>query len=124
MSKILVADDDRVMLGLLKTLMELEGNEVVTATHAEDIVTKVRESQPALILMDYNLAGGNSMAALRELKADPDLKQIPILVASGMDREYECKQNGAEDFILKPFRPTELLERMRTLMTQSSWQTP
>ncbi|HOT90195.1 MAG TPA: response regulator [Anaerolineae bacterium] len=117
MAKILVADDDRVMLGLLKTLMELEGNDVVTVTRPEDIVPKVKEYQPALILMDYNLAGGNSMDALRELKTDPDLKEIPILVASGMDREYECKRNGAEAFILKPFRPAELLERMRALMT-------
>lgn len=116
MSRILVADDDRVMLGLLKTLMELEGDEVVTVTRPEDIVPAAREQEFALVLMDYHLAGGNSMRALRELKNDPVLKQIPVLVTSGMDRDYECKQNGAEDFILKPFRPTELLERIRAMI--------
>ena len=118
MSRILVADADKVMLGLRKTLMELEGDEAVTVTRPEDIVPAVRDYQPAMILIDYHLAGGNSMGALRELKNDPVLKKIPVLVASGMDRDYECRQNGAEDFILKPFRPTELLERIRAMIEQ------
>lgn len=116
MSRILVADDDKVMLGLLKTLMELEGNEVVTASRPKDIVPAAREHSLALILMDYHLAGGNSMGALRELKSDALLKQVPVIVTSGMDHADECRQNGAADFILKPFHPAELLERIRTLI--------
>lgn len=119
MPKILVADDDKVMLGLLKTLMEMEGDEVVTVTRPEDIVPAVREQELALILMDYHLAGGNSMEALRTLKNDAELKRIPVLVTSGMDREYECKKIGADDFILKPFRPNELLERINTMIAQT-----
>ena len=112
MVKILIADDDHVMLGLIRTLMELEGNEVVTATRPEDIVPAVKNEDLAMILMDYHLAGGNSIAALKELKSDPNLKNIPILVASGMDREYECLTAGADGFLLKPFRPAELLDRI------------
>ncbi len=119
MPKILIADDDKVILGLLKTLMELEGNEVIAVTRAEDIVPAAKDNPLALILIDYHLAGGNSMSALRELKANPALKQIPVLVASGMDREYECRQNGADGFILKPFRPTDLLNRIKALIEQS-----
>ena len=118
MSKILVADDDRVMLGLLKTLMEMEGNEVVTVTRPEDIVPAAQAEEMTLILMDYHLAGGNSMDALRTLKSDPVLKKIPVLVASGMDREFECKKAGAESFILKPFRPAELLDHINTMIAQ------
>jgi len=119
MPKILVADDDKVMLGLLKTLMEMEGNEVVTVTRPEDIVPAAQAEEMALILIDYHLAGGNSMGALRALKSDAVLKTIPVLVTSGMDREYECKKAGAEDFILKPFRPNELLERISTIIAQT-----
>jgi len=118
MPRILVADDEIVMLGLLKTLMELEGNEVVTVTSPEDIVPAAQAQEMALILMDYHLAGGNSMDALRTLKSDPTLKAIPVLVASGMDRELECKALGAEDFILKPFRPNELLERINAMIAK------
>jgi len=119
MPRILVADDDKVMLGLLKTLMEMEGNEVVTVTRPEDIVPAAQVEEMALILMDYHLAGGNSMDALRTLKNDVVLKDIPVLVTSGMDREYECKKAGAEDFILKPFRPNELLERISAMIAQT-----
>jgi DNA-binding response OmpR family regulator len=119
MSKILVADDDKVMLGLLKTLMEMEGNEVVAVTRPEDIVPAVRAEEMTLILMDYHLAGGNSMDALRTLKSDAVLKEIPVLVTSGMDRELECKKAGADDFILKPFRPNELLDRISAMIAQT-----
>jgi CheY-like chemotaxis protein len=119
MPKILVADDDKVMLGLLKTLMEMEGNEAVTVTRPEDIVPAAQAEAFALILIDYHLAGGDSMDALRTLKNDPILKGIPVLVTSGMDRELECKKVGADDFILKPFRPNELLERISTMIAQT-----
>ena len=112
MARILVADDDEVMLGLIRTLMELEGNEVVTVTRPEDIIPAVKGADLTMIFMDYHLAGGNSITALKELKSDPILKQIPVLVTSGMDREYECLTAGAEGFLLKPFRPAELLERI------------
>lgn len=119
MPRILVADDDKVMLGLLKTLMEMEGNEVVAVTRPEDIVPAARAQELALILMDYHLAGGDSINALRILKRDEALKGIPVLVTSGMDRELECKKAGAEGFILKPFRPNELLERISVMITQT-----
>jgi len=117
MPRILVADDDKVMLGLLKTLMEMEGNEVVAVTRPEDIVPAAQAQEPALILMDYHLAGGDSISALRTLKSDAALKDIPVLVTSGMDRELECQKAGAEGFILKPFRPTELLDRISAMIT-------
>jgi DNA-binding response OmpR family regulator len=107
------------MLGLLKTLMEMEGNEVVAVTRPEDIVPAAQTEEMALILMDYHLAGGNSMDALRTLKSDAVLKAIPVLVTSGMDREFECKKLGADDFILKPFRPNELLDHINAMITRT-----
>ncbi len=118
MATILVADDDKVMLGLLTTLLELEGDQAITISRPEQIKPTAKEIHPSLILLDYYLAGGISTAALRELKSDPELKDIPVLVASGMDRREECFDAGADGFILKPFRPTELLARIHELTTQ------
>ncbi len=118
MPKILIVDDDPVMLGLLTTLLELEGYEVLTVTKPESIVPMVQAESPVFILMDYNLAGGNSMEALRELKNDLQLKTIPVLMASGMDCRYECAQVGADSFILKPFRPAELLTRIAEMLDE------
>ncbi len=116
MIKILIADDDTVMLDLLTTLMELEGNEVVTVSRPEDIVPAAQSQAPSLILLDYHLAGGDAMPPLLALKTHEALKGIPVLVTSGMDCEIACRKAGADDFILKPFRPAQLLDKVRDLV--------
>ncbi len=116
MTKILVADDDKVMLGLITTLMELEGQDVVTVTRPEQIVPTAEQENPDLLLMDYHLSGGTSLEALKELKRHAQFKDVPVVVTSGMDRETECLRAGATDFILKPFRPQELLDRLSNIL--------
>ncbi|MBN1873456.1 MAG: response regulator [Anaerolineae bacterium] len=116
MAKILIADDDQVMLGLLTTLMELEGDEAITISRPEDIIPTVEKEQPALILMDYHLSGGDSLPALTQLKQKGSaLAHIPVIVASGMDLRRECEKAGADEFILKPFRPAQLLELIHNI---------
>jgi len=115
-TKILIADDDTVMLSLLRTLMELEGNEVVTVKRPEDIIPAAQRDIPGFILMDYHLAGGDAMTPLLDLKSDEALKGIPVLVTSGMDREHVCLSAGADGFMLKPFRPSQLLEKINEMV--------
>ena len=115
MKKILVADDDAGILRLLKTLMELEGNQVATVTRPEEIIPAIERERPALVLMDYHLAGGDVLETLRRMKADDALRRVPVLVTSGIDCETACREAGAESFILKPFRPAQLLERVREM---------
>ena len=116
MIKILIADDDAVMLNLLQTLMDLEGNEVVTVRRPEDIIPAAQCEDPGFILMDYHLAGGDAMTPLLDLKSNENLKEIPVLVTSGMDRESACLGAGADGFILKPFRPSQLLEKIQKMV--------
>jgi len=117
MTKILVADDDSVMLGLMRTLMKLEGNEIVTVTRPEEILPAVEKEKPALVLMDYHLAGGDSIDVLSHLKTNQDLQDIPVLVTSGMDRQTECLKAGADGFVLKPFRPSQLIETIQNMVS-------
>ncbi len=123
MARILIADDDSVMLGLLTTLLKLEGDEALTVSKPEQIVPLVQRELPDLILMDVHLSGGDALQTLSDLKTDPQLQHIPILMASGMDRKTECLAAGADDFILKPFRPADLLERIQNLLTANSAST-
>ncbi len=116
MGKILLADDDKIMIGLLTTLLELEGDESTAVTRPEEIVPAARRERPDIILMDVHLIGGSALEALQTLKNDPELQHIPVLMASGMDVEAQCRRMGADDFIMKPFRPSELLQRLHTAM--------
>lgn len=116
MGKVLLADDDKTMLKLLTTLLELEGDESIAVTRPEKIVPAARRECPDIILMDVHLIGGNTLEALQNLKSNPELQHIPILMISGMDVEEQCRRMGADDFILKPFRPSELLRRLHAAM--------
>ncbi len=116
MAKIMVVDDDNVMRGLLSTLLGMEGDDVVLVWQKDRIVPTARAESPDLILLDLHLGGEDVLPVIETLKSDPDLRTIPVLAASGMDRQVECARAGAEGFILKPFRPMELIETMRGLI--------
>ena len=116
MTKILVADDDIVLLGLLTTLLELEGLEVNSVVRQDEIIPAVEKDKPAMILMDFHLAGGNALKAIQALKSNQAFKDVPVLVTSGMDCKYECMQAGAHGFILKPFRPSNLMDAIRAVL--------
>ncbi len=109
MAKILVADDDKVMLDLLKTLFDLEGDTALTVSRPEEVIPLARAEHPEAILMDVHLSGGDALPILKQLKQDPELKAIPVLMTSGLDLHLQCMETGADNFILKPFRPSELL---------------
>ena len=109
MSTIVVVDDDRTFRRLLQTVLEMEGYEAVIESCASGVACLVRELNPDLVLMDVHVGDGNSLEALRELKADVALQDVPVLMTSGADHAAECLEAGANKFILKPFRPSELL---------------
>lgn len=110
MSKtILIVDDDRATSTLLQTLFQLEGYASITCPHPESVLSTVKEHKPDLVLMDFHLADVESLDILRALRADAELQDLPIVMVSGMDRSFECSQAGASAFVLKPFRPSDLL---------------
>ncbi len=118
MSTILVVDDDQVLGGLLRTVLELEGYQAVVVTHREDVVPTARRVKPALVLMDVHISHGDTLDVLRELKADETLKTTPVMMTSGMERSAECLDAGADDFLLKPFHPSEVMTMIANLINR------
>jgi DNA-binding response OmpR family regulator len=118
METLIVVDDDEVFSGLIKTVFEFEGYEVVLVPRPGDVVLKAREVRPVLLLMDVHSEGGDTLGVLRELRADETLKAMPVVMTSGMDRADECLAAGATDFILKPFRPDELIDLVKSLVAE------
>jgi DNA-binding response OmpR family regulator len=109
MNTIIVVDDDQIFCGLLKTVLEFEDYQVIVEPNPDAVAAKVREVQPLLVLMDVHSEGGDTLGILREMKTDESLKTVPIVMTSGMDRSAECLDAGADAFLLKPFRPDELV---------------
>ena len=106
---ILVLDDDRTFTGLLKTVFELEGYQAAITTNPADLMPTMEQVKPVLLVMDIHVGR-------EEIKSNERVKSIPVIMTSGMDRREECLRAGANAFILKPFRPSELLTLVEELL--------
>lgn len=114
----MVVDDDKTFTSLLKTIFEMEGYQVVAVSRPEEVLPMARHVMPALLLMDVHAGRGNTLNVLRELRADPALNGMAIVMDSGLDCSAECLEAGANAFVLKPFRPTELIELVEQVLSQ------
>jgi CheY-like chemotaxis protein len=114
--KVLVVDDDPQANHLLKLLLELDGFEVVLCPRAEKTLAMAQTEQPNVLLMDVHIGGTNGMDVLRELRQNPSLVNLPVVMYSGMNLEYECQQAGANAFLLKPYQQDELVSTLKKAM--------
>ena len=114
MKKILLAEDDPTMVSLLKMLLGLEGYLAVNITaENQDIIRLTRDEQPDLILLDVHLGEQNGLDVVRELRKIKDIKRIKVIMTSGMNLKDDCQKAGADDFVMKPYMPDELLKKIR-----------
>jgi signal transduction histidine kinase/CheY-like chemotaxis protein len=113
-SIVLVIEDDPSAVRLLRTYLEAEGYRVEVATDGESGIGAARAHQPGAIILDVLLPGIDGWEVLRRLKADRDLRDIPVMVATVIDERNVAMSLGAVDYFLKPVRPTALLDRLAT----------
>jgi two-component system chemotaxis response regulator CheY len=113
----MLVDDDRTLTGLMKTLLELDGYAVSIVAQVKQVATEIRAQQPDVVVMDIHLADGDGLSLLRRLRADPVTQALPIIMASGMDLEDQCKDAGATGFILKPYPPDQLTDTIQKVLS-------
>ena len=116
MDTIVVVDDDEIFRDLLKTVLNLEGYQTAVVTTVDEVMPTVRRTDPALVLMDVHIRRDDTLGLLRELEHNDTLGCIPVIMTSGMDRSFECLEAGADAFVLKPFRPDEILSKIKDLI--------
>jgi len=116
--KILLIEDDPIMLSLLETLLKMEGYQVVqfSGEKLEDVTITLRNEKPDLALVDVNLRAFNGFEVLESIRCDANLKDIRVLMSSGLDVSIECIQRGADYFILKPYMPDDLIQSIRHVL--------
>ena len=123
MHKLMLIEDDDTMRSLLQTLLEFEGFLVLQldgGTNLDDILDRLRHDRPDLILLDVHLRNLSGFDLVTQLRQDEELKQTRVLMSSGMELSVQCRQAGADGFILKPFMPEDLIAKIRnTLETES-----
>ena len=110
--RILVADDDPVIVRLLEVNFRLEGYDVDTAAHGEEAIQKARDLKPSLILLDVMMPGVDGWEVCRRLKDDPATARIPIVFLSARAQDEDRKRGlemGVVEYVTKPFDPGELV---------------
>ena len=113
MPKILLAEDDRTMVSLLKTLLKMEGFEVVALDVNADVPAAVEFENPDTLLMDVHLGQQSGMDIVQAIRRNPALANVRIVMTSGMNVKEECLSRGANHFLLKPFMPEDLLKVLK-----------
>jgi DNA-binding response OmpR family regulator len=109
MAKILLAEDDITMVSLLKTLLIMEGFEVMALDVNADIPAAVDRERPDAIFMDVHLGDQSGIQVLQAIRKNPQSANVRVVMTSGLNMEAECLNLGADAFLQKPFMPDELI---------------
>ncbi len=113
MPKVLLAEDDHTMVSLLKTLLKMEGFEVVALDVNADVPAAVQHENPDVLLMDVHLGHQSGMDIVQAIRKNPALTNVRIVMTSGLNVKEECLKYGANHFLLKPFMPDDLLKVLK-----------
>jgi DNA-binding response OmpR family regulator len=121
MAKILIAEDEPDIRELVTFMLRFAGYEVVAAANGEDAVRTASREIPDLVLMDVRMPRMTGYDACRLMKANPRLRDVPVVFLSAKGQETEIQSGldaGAEEYLLKPFSPAELTSRVRGILSR------
>jgi DNA-binding response OmpR family regulator len=120
MTRILVAEDDALTMQLIEFKLKQQGYEVMRATDGELALKIMAVEKPALLILDGMMPVLDGFEVLRRVRADESLKHIPILMLTARSRDNDVVTGlelGANDYMTKPFSPTELLARVKKILS-------
>jgi len=120
---VVVADDDPIIVDLVKLRLDMAQYEVVTTDDAGAVPAMVRARRPVLVILDVRMPGGGGLSALSAIKTDPETCTIPVMMLTGERNPATvllAMQSGADDYVVKPFHPDALLQRVSRLAGRNS----
>ena len=124
-AKILIAEDERDIRELVKYSLTFAGFEVIEASNGIEAVDRTVAEKPDLILMDVRMPKMTGYEACKQLKAMDEVKDIPVIFLSAKGQESEIQQGldvGAVEYILKPFAPDYLTDRVNEVLKRGGEQ--
>ena len=124
MYSLLIADDEPGIRAIVRKYAEFEGNRVIEAADGMQAVNLCRSENPDIVVMDIMMPELDGFSAVREIRK---FSQVPIIMLSARGEEYD-KINGfclgADDYVVKPFSPKELLLRVEVILKRGSQRQP
>ena len=120
---VLLVDDDPDICRVMKAMLTAAGMTAESTTNAEDALVRIREKQPDLLVLDWNLPGMTGLELCRIIRKDPVVWRLPVLFLTanaGADDVVQAFACGADDYVTKPFRGPELGARILSLLRRAS----
>ncbi len=117
--RILVVDDEIYIVHILEFTLTMEGYEVLTAADGEEALRRVEQDRPDLVVLDIMMPKLDGYEVLRHIRGDEEFKQLPVILLSAKGRPIDREMGlevGADDYIVKPFSPRRLLEKIQDLL--------
>ncbi len=122
MKRILIVEDEEIMLDLLQRKLKTHGYEVLVARDGEEGLKSIKEEKPDLIIMDLVMPKMDGFMVMEEIQKDEDLKKIPLIVVSNSGQPVELnrvRDLGAKDWLIKTeFNPQELVEKIKKQLNE------
>ncbi len=119
MARILIADDDPLLRVLLQHRLTADGHDVFAVEHGGQVMPALADYRPDLIVLDAMMPVMDGFEILRRLKTGPDQDATPVIMLTALKRESDivgALQLGAADYLVKPFIPEELSQRIRRIL--------
>jgi two-component system phosphate regulon response regulator PhoB/two-component system alkaline phosphatase synthesis response regulator PhoP len=116
---ILVADDDDEVRDLVAVKLSMAGYHAITADNGSTALHMVQNEQPDMVILDVVMPGMDGLSVCYALHSSAATAQIPVLMLSGRSRQVDIDLGltvGADDYLVKPFNPAELVRRVRWLL--------
>jgi two-component system response regulator MprA len=116
MATILVADDDRRLLDMLRRTLAYEGYQVVTATDGQEALHQAQAHRPDVVVLDWLMPALSGIEVAKRLRAGDNMPILMLTARDAVEDRVEGLDSGADDYLVKPFAPVELLARIRALL--------
>ncbi len=117
--RILVVDDDPLMIELETALLEEEGYEVIALDSAEEVLVRIKNVEPDCVITDLVMPGVTGMQLLKNIKDDHSLSDVKVIVLSSKSFEFDKRQAmqfGADGFITKPIDAESFIQSVRAVL--------
>ena len=117
---ILIVEDDKILRELISQKLEKENYNISVAIDGEEGLKKTKEEKPDIVLLDLILPGIDGFGVLEEIKKDPEINKIPVVILSNLGQKEEIERGmnlGATDYLIKAhFTLSEIVKKVKTIL--------
>lgn len=120
-TRVLICDDDPLLRELMQFRLTSKGYEVIQAVDGDEALEKTRSERPDLVVLDAMMPKSDGFEVLTRIKGDPALAATPVIMLTARKTEKDivsALEKGADDYLVKPFIPEELLARLSRLLAR------